>query len=240
MNYIVQDHRYDIFEDLGCWPVTYPTLLAIPLVMIWPIIIGTGTFIYASLSIRAFIKTRHQFKRVLSDSNTGINMSRYLRMMGLSSVEMLLTVPLNIYILYLNLTTPQIPWVSWEYTHLKFSRVYRYPTAYTKNFTLVYRVLMLNQWLLPAGGFLFFLWFGLGGEAVDEYKRFFFMLVSPFGIKPKSGDSVPRVGWTNKLTSTCSSNDRDRVTYPSLPDLDNIEITEEKRNDDVEASGSKA
>ncbi|KAG8720360.1 a-factor receptor [Ceratobasidium sp. 394] len=242
MSYIVQDHRYDIFEDLGCWPVTYPTLLAVPLVMMWPIIIGTSSFIYASLSIRAFIKIRHQFNQVLSDSNTGINMSRYLRMMGLASIEMLLTIPLSIYILYLDLTTPQIPWVSWEYTHYKFSRVYRYPTAYTKRFPLVYRVLMLNQWLLPVGGFLFFLWFGLAGEAIHEYKRLFFMLVSPFGIKskPKSEPLVPQAEWTNKLASTCSSNDRDRVRYPSLPDLNNMEIAEEKTNSGVGASGSIA
>ncbi|KAG9123134.1 a-factor receptor [Ceratobasidium sp. 392] len=161
--------------------------------------------------------------------------------MGLASVEMLLTVPLNIYIIYLNLTTPQIPWVSWAYTHYNFSRVNMYPIDVIKATPLAYRVLMINQWLLPTGGPLFFLWFGLGGEAVYEYKRFFYMLVSPLGIKPKlkSEGSVPQAGWTNRLTPTYSSSDHDGVACPSLPDLNNMDITEEKRRNDIEASGSR-
>ncbi|KAG8724956.1 a-factor receptor [Ceratobasidium sp. 395] len=240
LSYIVQDHRYDINEDLGCWPVTYPTLLAIPLVLTWPLFIGIATFIYASLSIRAFLKSRHQFNQFLSRSNSGINMSRYIRMMGLSSIEMLLTVPLNIYIIYLNLTTPQIPWVSWAFTHQHFSVVNKYTMDEIKMVPLAYRVLMINQWLLPTGGPLFFLWFGLGGEAIHEYKRVFYTLVSPFGIKPREkSKAVPQASWTDRIAPVHSSSDRDEPMYPSLPDLNNMEITEEKRSQDIEASGSK-
>ncbi|KAG8682528.1 a-factor receptor, partial [Ceratobasidium sp. 394] len=89
LHFIVQDHRYDILEDYGCWPVTYNTLLSIPLVFAWPVVISVASFIYAGLTIRAFLETRRQFAQALSKNSTGLNMSRYFRLMALAATEML-------------------------------------------------------------------------------------------------------------------------------------------------------
>jgi pheromone a factor receptor len=40
LQYIVQGHRFDIFEDVGCRPFTFNTPLAYPLVIFVPLVIG--------------------------------------------------------------------------------------------------------------------------------------------------------------------------------------------------------
>ena len=46
-DYIVQPHRYDILEDIGCQSATYNTLPAYFLVFMWPILLGLISFIYS-------------------------------------------------------------------------------------------------------------------------------------------------------------------------------------------------
>ncbi|KAG9124469.1 a-factor receptor [Ceratobasidium sp. 392] len=244
LSYVVQTNRYNILEDFGCWPTTYPTLLAIPLVLLWPIIISVASFIYAALSIRAFLRARRQFNQAMSHSPTGINMSRYFRMMGLSSGEMLFSLPLSIYILYLNLQTPQLPWISWEYTHNNFSIVQKVPIDFIKADLTQYNVMMLNQWCLPTGGFLFFLWFGLAGEAMNEYKRFFYRIMAPFGIKPsppKPAAIRTESTWASRLTSGITSSGRQdsTVAYPTLPEMSRADTTDEKTSTTDEKHSSE-
>ena len=47
LDFIVQPHRYDILEDIGCQPATYNTLPAYFLVFMWPILLGLISFIYS-------------------------------------------------------------------------------------------------------------------------------------------------------------------------------------------------
>lgn len=53
--YVVQGHRFDIFEQVGCYPHIVNMLPAYFLVMMWPILIGLTSMIYcgapASLSV---------------------------------------------------------------------------------------------------------------------------------------------------------------------------------------------
>lgn len=46
IEYIVQGHRYNLFEGVGCYPATYNTWLAYPLSVTWPMIIGVVSAIY--------------------------------------------------------------------------------------------------------------------------------------------------------------------------------------------------
>ena len=46
--YIPQGHRYDIYEDIGCYPATYNTWVAIVCVTGWPIAIGCVSAVYCS------------------------------------------------------------------------------------------------------------------------------------------------------------------------------------------------
>lgn len=46
LQYIVQGHRFNIFEDVGCYPVTWNTTPAYPLVFCWPVAIGLVSAVY--------------------------------------------------------------------------------------------------------------------------------------------------------------------------------------------------
>ncbi|CAE6435196.1 unnamed protein product [Rhizoctonia solani] len=240
LHYIVQPTKYNIVENVGCWPNTHNSLVAVPTVHMWPILISCVSFIYCSLSIRAFLKARQQFNQVLNNSGTGINMSRYFRLMALASEEMLFSIPFAAYLLKQNLTyLHQWPWVSWEDTHMDYG-IKIYPTPWVLlEATPGYNSVMVSLWVLPAGGFLFFIWFGLGGEAFAAYKAMFYKVVGVFGIKPKP-KVAPASRWQNQLVSNTSSvPTRDYGRSTNLPELDEVE---EKRstNDDLEAGRTYA
>ncbi|CAE6358451.1 unnamed protein product [Rhizoctonia solani] len=237
LHYVVQPTRYNIIENIGCWPNTQNTPLAIPLTMIWPIIIGTASFIYCGLAIRAFLKARQQFNQVLNNSGSGVNMSRYFRLMALATEEMLFTLPFAIYILVMNLTqAPMIPWISWEDTHQDYNTIWKTPWILMKASQQNYNTMMINLWVLPAGGFLFFVWFGLGGEAIASYKAAFYKVAGLFGIKPKP-KTAPASRWQNQLVSNTSSvPTRDNARF-SLPDLNEVEG---KRSSEEDLEAAKA
>ncbi len=46
-DYIVQGHRFNILEGVGCLPEIYNTPPAYPLVFMWPPLIGCISFVYA-------------------------------------------------------------------------------------------------------------------------------------------------------------------------------------------------
>lgn len=46
--YITQGHRFDIYEDIGCYPFTYGTWAAVFIVSLAPIAIGLVSAVYCS------------------------------------------------------------------------------------------------------------------------------------------------------------------------------------------------
>jgi hypothetical protein len=55
LQYIAQGHRYDIFEDVGCFPFTYFTPVGIVIVNVFPLLIGIVAAVYCSKFITPFI-----------------------------------------------------------------------------------------------------------------------------------------------------------------------------------------
>lgn len=44
---VVQGHRFDILENIGCYPVIYNTIPAYFLVFMWPVLLGCVSFVYS-------------------------------------------------------------------------------------------------------------------------------------------------------------------------------------------------
>ncbi|KEP48356.1 pheromone receptor [Rhizoctonia solani 123E] len=241
LHYIVQPSRYMIIENIGCWPDTSNSIVSIPLIFIWPLLICCTSFVYCVLSIRGFLRARQQFNQVLNNSGSGINLSRYFRLLALASEEILFAVPFSIYILKENLSRGSIPpWVSFDYLHRDYNTIYPTPWVLMKLDPRGFNVILVSIWVLPAGGFLFFIWFGLGGEAFTAYKSIFYKVAGLFGIKPKPV-AAPTSRWQNQqlVSNTSSMPAQDRGRFPSLPDLDE---SDEKRSpdDDLEVGRSRA
>ncbi|KAG8785354.1 a-factor receptor [Serendipita sp. 401] len=219
LHYIVQGHRYDILEDYGCWPTIYMTPLAIPLVLLWPLLISAVSIPYCVLSYRSFYRHRANFQKYLapgtsSPSSTSPTFSpssprspgspnssrsprspsspipaarqfltpdRYLRLMALSSMELLLVLPLNLLSFISNLTSsssssPALrPYTSWRDVHSNFGRIV-YVTRFMMNnsgdkIKVHFVKFEVARWAIPITGWLFFVFFGVSVEAKRDYQR---------------------------------------------------------------------
>ncbi|THH19066.1 hypothetical protein EUX98_g8847 [Antrodiella citrinella] len=166
--YIVQGHRYDIFEDLGCRPAIYNTIPAYFLVFMWPLVIGVISAAYCCLSLKALFARQAQFNQFLA-AGTSLTTSRYFRLMGLAMTDLLLSVPFGIYEIYSNSTGGIQPWLGWADTHFDFDNVNQYPAGEWRASLQTEIPLELNRWLIPACAFIFFAYFGFAEEARKNY-----------------------------------------------------------------------
>ncbi|KAF5366670.1 hypothetical protein D9757_012753 [Collybiopsis confluens] len=181
---IVQPHRFDIFEEYGCAIVTYNTLPAYFLYYMWPILIGMISFVYSSLILRTFYIRRIQFNQLLSN-NGAINPSRYLRLMLLALMDIMCTIPLGTYIVYINVHGYSLrPWISWEDTHFDYGQVDLIPSVIWRSSHASTVALQINRWTPIVCAFIFFALFGFAEEARKNYRRAFWFVVKPFGFRP--------------------------------------------------------
>ncbi|KAI0056903.1 STE3-domain-containing protein [Artomyces pyxidatus] len=186
--YVVQGHRFDIYEDIGCYPVIIDTLAAYFLVFMWPLLLGIVSIVYCTLSIRAFARRRAGFKEFLTN-NTAFTVSRYFRLMGIAMTEICCTTPLAIVVIILNATdAPMDPWKGWDDAHFDFSRVDQVPAVFWKMNPITHASVELSRWLVPLSAFLFFALFGFAEEARKQYRKAFQMVVVLLGIGRRSRD----------------------------------------------------
>ena len=160
-------------------------------------------------------------------------MSRYFRLMALAATEILFSLPFSLYILVSNMNMGVFPWISWEDTHQNFGNINFVPHAFLAANPHQKLLLDINRWITPAGGFLFFAYFGLAGEASSEYRQALWKLVAPLGIKPPAAKPQSSAWYvflhsrtrfsflirvlscrSNRLASGQSSTGRDIVTFP--------------------------
>ena len=52
LDYLVQDHRYNIVQYIGCQPATYVSIPVIFIVWLPPLLLSLGTFVYAGAWVR--------------------------------------------------------------------------------------------------------------------------------------------------------------------------------------------
>jgi pheromone a factor receptor len=74
------------------------------------------------ITIRAFYKRQRQFKQMMSHSQ-GASRGLYLRLMAISGIEILGTIPMGTYFIVSNARAGVTPWKGWAYTHSNYSDV---------------------------------------------------------------------------------------------------------------------
>jgi pheromone a factor receptor len=186
-DYIVQGHRYNILEDVGCWPALVWTLPTLFVFQLWPIIIGCVSAFYcgmlpffqhnrepvsdvrAVLSLHALFQRQAQFSQFLA-SNKAVSASRYMRLMALAGTEVLCTVPIALVMLVVNCQQAFGPDVRAD-VHFDFSQVDQLPTFQwaASNWTIV--AIQLTRWSAPLCALVFFAFFGFAEEARRNYAN---------------------------------------------------------------------
>ncbi|KAF8629346.1 hypothetical protein AX15_003497 [Amanita polypyramis BW_CC] len=169
LQFIVQGHRYDILEDIGCYPTTVNTPPAYPLSFLWPNVIGLLSAFYSLLTLRAFLKHRAEFSKILS-SNGALSANRYLRLMLLATLEIIINVPISSYGLYLNATkSPIYPWKGWSDIHYDWYTIGTYPAVLWRFNATIVVTLELTRWSPVICATVFFAFFGFAQEARRNY-----------------------------------------------------------------------
>ncbi|KAJ7636804.1 pheromone B alpha 1 receptor, partial [Roridomyces roridus] len=182
LQYVVQGHRYNIYEDVGCLGETFETPVAVVLYHLPPVIVGLVSAVYCILSIKHFYNSRAQFKEFLASSNSNLNLNRYIRLMCLAGTDLFLTVPLGIYTLWVNAKVFGIArWISWDDTHSHFSRVVMFPGIVWRADPFSAASLESARWLTVGCAVMFFAYFGFADEALKNYRFAFFSVAKRMG-----------------------------------------------------------
>ncbi|KAI6118365.1 putative fungal pheromone GPCR, STE3-type [Pisolithus sp. B1] len=209
LHYVVQGHRFDILEDVGCWPSIYNTLPAYFIVFMWPTLLGCVSFVFSALTLRAFYSRRLEFNQLIT-SNSSMNVGQYIRLMALACIEMSSTIPISLLGLWIsNKAVPIQPWISWDNTHYNFSHVGLYPAVIWQSNAGYVTAVEMSLWLFPACGLLFFALFGFAAEARRHYRVMFLSTIKFFGYKSTSQGARRLPSNLNKSV--------DEVSCSSLP-----------------------
>nr|QNB56515.1 pheromone B alpha 3 receptor [Hypsizygus marmoreus] len=162
MSYFAQYGRFTIIEDVGCSAFHYRSPLSIIFIVAPPMILGCATAIYSVLSIRAFYKSRDRVKRLLRES-AGISTAKYIRLMCLSSIDLIFTIPISTW--FLVELIPGIAWVPWSVHQANISKIYEIPASEWRADKYTEGLYEFNRWLIIICSFVTFAAFGLGTEA---------------------------------------------------------------------------
>ncbi|KAG6860869.1 hypothetical protein C0995_006549 [Termitomyces sp. Mi166 len=244
LQFIVQGHRYDIWEDVGCYPTTVNTPPAYPLSFLWPNIIGLISAVYCVLTLRAFMKRRAQFSEFVS-FNSCLTVNRYFRLMSLATVELLFNTPISAHGLYLNVTRlPIYPWKGWANIHFDWYTIDTYPAILWRRNHVQVVTLEITRWSLVFCAFLFFAFFGFADESRKHYKLAYSAIAKRFGVVPRAPISAfpsPLDGpIAIKITKITKETLPTAASYPSLSSLRRASITSSVANNSFSASDPTA
>jgi hypothetical protein len=183
-DYVVQGHRYNVWEDLGPLAETYNVTLAFPITYIWEPLICAISAVFSIMTIQMFLARQKEFDAVLNCGASNINKDRYLRLLSLAAVGACIHLPLASWLIIINATVIHVsPWISWEDTHSNYHRIeyvdrFMLSTAPANN---IYA--SVSWWSLVLCGINFFIFFGFGEDSTRQYKAVLGTCLKPFGIK---------------------------------------------------------
>ncbi|KAJ7455397.1 GPCR fungal pheromone mating factor, partial [Mycena latifolia] len=171
--YIVQGHRFNIYQQVGCYPALYNSVPMYLLSLLPPPLLGLASGVYGVLALRAFLRRRAAFAQFLSahsSASSGLTQGRYLRLCALALTSTLLLLPLALFAIALNATaTPISPYRSLADTHFMFSRVEGVPALFWRGDKRVELGVEFTRWAGVGCAFVLFGFFGAAVEARRNY-----------------------------------------------------------------------
>jgi len=169
LHYIVQGHRFDIIEDIGCTPAIYiswPSILILDLSAFIPAILS---LVFCALALFKLYRRRMAFRHMLGKSESTLTPSRYIRLMimtfflGSWNTVLISVSASNEY------TTGLQPWTDWASVHADFSFIGQYSDDTDTFSAVTLRCIYILWWAVPISSLSFFAFFGIGEEAMKDY-----------------------------------------------------------------------
>ncbi|KAK4052269.1 a-factor receptor [Microbotryomycetes sp. JL221] len=202
---VVQGHRYDIQQRVGCIPSTYWSWPTLVLVTIWPPLVLIVAQIFGALAFRLFLVRRYQFAKLLATSKSAVTTSRFLRLLALASSQIAFSLPIQLVVLVFNVQRPFRPYHSWAYVHDDFNEVVKI-TMWQLNLAPARSrwTFELTFWVPIVISILFFVFFGLGEESLATYRSWASAVAHwPSHFKRrhnKSGSTTPQSSMRTMIT----------------------------------------
>ena len=163
IHYIVQPYRYWLMAVYGCIPAYHSSWPTIVLVFICPIIVCLVGTSYSALAAIRLARYRRRISSILSSSSS-ITKARYIRLFGLTSTLLLIYFPLSIYTIVSNLQY-RLYTYKWSIVHAHVHEIQVIPYGLTSSYN------GFDRWIQVGTGYIMFLFFGVGHEAVTMYER---------------------------------------------------------------------
>ncbi|KZV68484.1 STE3-domain-containing protein [Peniophora sp. CONT] len=196
-DYVHQGGRFEVYEGFGCSDVLQTSILEILTIKSWTIVPPTVSVVFyyraspgKCLQIELIVTRGSTLARVVRlfyrrsqdlDSflqiNKSISRTNYLRILALASIDLLLTLPINIVATALNLTSSleQAPlpfYWGWNFLHSDWGPVRSHPYAEIKaGGTSDVAQFYFTQWTSPVLAFTIFGLFGATRETRASYWR---------------------------------------------------------------------
>lgn len=106
---------------------------------------------------------RKNFSEILASSNSNLTRNRFLRLFLLSMTLIVIFIPLQLYVLFVNSVDPPLLPYSWSLVHSpQWGDIILIPTSGKVNF---------DRWIQIAIGFGVFIFFGFGQDAQTMYRK---------------------------------------------------------------------
>ncbi|KAF8996219.1 GPCR fungal pheromone mating factor [Cyathus striatus] len=169
--YIIQFNRYIIIEDVGCQMQYAATTIAYVLILGLPLFASTISLVFCFLNLYSLFKSLHSHRRILAHTSGGLSTSHYVRLILLSTCELITTTPLAVYSIHLTLSMFKPAPFSWHAIHSEYSHIVYVPSETWKADTLLRIQIELPRWITVACAFWLFLFFGNGVEARKNMKN---------------------------------------------------------------------
>jgi pheromone a factor receptor len=127
----------------------------------------TGSF--SGLNMYRIWTRGREVKSILASSTGGPAYNHYIRLFMLSGIDILITIPLNIWYFTTFFQIPVSPWPGWKFVHSNWSQIEQYTTADVKSSPPMFYQFEVTRWMCVVYGFVFFGLLGVTAEARKHY-----------------------------------------------------------------------
>jgi len=187
---IVQGHRFDILEDVGCYPAIVNTSLTYFLITLWPVFIGIASFVFTAMNLSYIRLHRHSLDSWIEcTSSSLLTSSLYIRLVVLGLIAFGLFSTAAARDLVSQITTGSVTWPGWDAVHADFGRVDQVPRGIWagsggySGFGVEFK-----RWVCVLCALAAFLVLGTTREAGERYKAFGRMILRVVGGKGSQRD----------------------------------------------------
>ncbi|EFI26938.1 pheromone B beta 1 receptor [Coprinopsis cinerea okayama7 len=171
---IVQGHRFEIFEDFGCYPHVHVSIPAIFILWLPPLVCLAGSVVLLGCTFRHFVMHRIIFAGHLAESNTLFTQSRFFRSLSMAVVQTVVACGFTAFSIWFSARDGLKPWSSWAEVHAEFGIIGLFSREYLRPGEFPMRYIL--WWAVPVSSMLFSVFFVFGEDALEDYRAWLSIL----------------------------------------------------------------